>query len=34
VARIERASIDQVVAAADMLEVVGRYAQLKKAGAN
>ena len=33
-ARIERASIDQVVAAADMLEVVGRYAQLKKAGAN
>jgi DNA primase len=34
VARIERASIDQVVAAADMLEVVGRYTQLKKAGAN
>jgi len=34
VARIERASIDQVVAAADMLEVVGRYTPLKKAGAN
>jgi len=33
-ARIERASIDQVVAAADMLEVVGRYTPLKKAGAN
>ena len=33
-ARIERASVDQVVAAADMLEVVGRYTQLKKAGAN
>jgi DNA primase len=34
VGRIDRASIDQVVAAADMLEVVGRYTQLKKAGAN
>jgi len=34
VARIERASIDQVIAAADMLEVVGRYTHLKKAGGN
>lgn len=33
-ALIERGSIDQVIAAADMLEVVGRYTQLKKAGAN
>ena len=33
-ALIERASLDQVVAAADMLEVVGRFTQLKKAGAN
>ena len=33
-ARIDRASVEQVVAAADMLEVVGRYTQLKKAGAN
>ena len=33
-AKIERASVDEVVAAADMLEVVGQYTQLKKAGAN
>lgn len=33
-ARIERASIEQVLAAADMLEIVGRYTQLRKAGAN
>ena len=33
-ARIERASIEQVVAATDMLEIVGRYTQLKKTGAN
>jgi DNA primase len=31
---ISRTSIDQVQAAADMLEVVGQYTQLKKAGAN
>ncbi|MGZ4199014.1 MAG: DNA primase [Thermoleophilia bacterium] len=29
-----KASIERVVAAADMLEVVGQYTQLKKAGAN
>ena len=33
-ALIQRASIEQVVATADMLEVVGRYTQLKKAGGN
>ena len=33
-ARIAKASIERVVAAADMLEVVGQYTQLKKAGAN
>ncbi len=32
--RVTRSSIERVVAAADMLEVVGRYTQLKKAGAN
>jgi DNA primase len=31
---ISRASVDQVQAAADMVEVVGQYTQLKKAGAN
>ena len=31
---ISRASIDQVQAAADMLEIVGQHTQLKKAGAN
>ncbi len=31
---ISRNSIDQVLAAADMVEVVGRYTQLKKSGAN
>jgi DNA primase len=34
VARISKSSIDAVVAAADMLEVVGRHTQLRKAGAN
>jgi DNA primase len=33
-ARITKASIDEVVAAADMLEVVGLYTPLRKAGAN
>lgn len=33
-ARIEKASVDEVVAAGDMLEVVGLYTQLKKAGSN
>ena len=33
-ARITKASIDRVVATADILEVVGQYTQLKKAGAN
>ncbi len=33
-ARIGKASIEAVVAAADMLEVVGRHTQLRKAGAN
>ena len=33
-ARIAKASVERVVAAADMLEVVGQYTQLKKAGAN
>jgi DNA primase len=32
--RIARASIDQVLAAADMVELVGQYTQLRKAGAN
>jgi len=32
--RIARASIDQVQAAADMVELVGQYTQLRKAGAN
>ncbi len=32
--RISRASIEQVLAAADMVEVVGRYTDLRKAGAN
>jgi DNA primase len=31
---IARASIDQVQAAADMVEIVGQYTQLRKAGAN
>jgi DNA primase len=34
VARIAQGSIEQVVAAADMVEVVGQYTDLKKAGAN
>jgi DNA primase len=34
VARIAKESIEQVVASADMLDVVGQYTQLKKAGAN
>jgi DNA primase len=34
VALIAKASIDEVVAAADMIDVVGQYTQLKKAGAN
>ncbi len=33
-ARIAQSSIEQVVAAADMVEVVGQYTDLKKAGAN
>ena len=33
-ARIAQVSIDQVVAAADMVEVVGQYTELRKAGAN
>jgi DNA primase len=33
-ARIARQSIDQVQAAADMVEVVGQYTELRKAGAN
>ena len=33
-ARIAQSSIDQVVATADMVEVVGQYTDLKKAGAN
>ncbi len=33
-ARISKASIDDVVAAADMLEIVGLYTPLRKAGAN
>ena len=33
-ARIEKASVEEVVQAADMLEVVGLHTQLKKAGAN
>ena len=32
--RIARASIDQVQAAADMVELVGQYTELRKAGAN
>ena len=32
--RISRGSIDQVQAAADMVEVVGQYTELRKAGAN
>ena len=32
--RIARASIDQVQAAADMVEIVGQYTELRKAGAN
>ena len=31
---IARASIDQVQAAADMVEIVGQYTELRKAGAN
>jgi len=34
VARIAQSSIDQVVATADIVEVVGQYTDLKKAGAN
>jgi DNA primase len=34
VPRIAQGSIEQVVAAADMVEVVGQYTDLKKAGAN
>jgi DNA primase len=34
VARIAQGSIDQVVATADIVEVVGQYTDLKKAGAN
>ncbi len=33
-ARIEKASVEEVVQAADMLEVVGLHTQLRKAGAN
>ena len=33
-ARIAQNSIDQVVATADIVEVVGQYTDLKKAGAN
>lgn len=33
-ARIEKASVEEVVQAADMLEVVGLHTQLKKAGSN
>ena len=33
-ARIAKESIEQAVAAADMLDIVGQYTQLKKAGAN
>ncbi len=32
--RISRGSVDQVQAAADMVEVVGQYTELRKAGAN
>ena len=32
--RIARQSIDQVQAAADLVEIVGHYTQLKKSGAN
>lgn len=32
--RIARASVDQVLAAADMVEIVGQYTELRKAGAN
>jgi DNA primase len=32
--RIARASIDQVQAAADMVDIVGQYTELRKAGAN
>ena len=32
--RIARQSIDQVQAAADLVEIVGQYTQLKKSGAN
>jgi len=34
VPRIARGSIDQVQAAADMVEIVGQYTELRKAGAN
>jgi len=34
VARIAKNSIEAVVAAADMLDIVGQHTQLKKAGAN
>jgi DNA primase len=34
VARIAKSSIEAVVAAADMLDIVGQHTQLKKAGAN
>jgi DNA primase len=34
VARIAQSSVDQVVATADMVEVVGQYTELRKAGAN
>jgi DNA primase len=34
VARIAQSSVDQVVATADMVEVVGQYTDLRKAGAN
>ena len=33
-ARIDKSSIEEVVAAADMVELVGHFTQLKKAGAN
>ena len=33
-ARITRASVDQVQAAVDMVDPVGRYTQLRKAGSN
>jgi DNA primase len=33
-ARIDRASIDQVQAAVDMIDLVGQYTQLRKAGSN